>query len=70
MTNILLLIARRIGIALFILLLVSMVVFSLSSLLPGDAAQQLLGQSATPEALAALPSSYRLRRGASPTIAR
>jgi peptide/nickel transport system permease protein len=60
MTNILLLIARRTGTALFILLLVSMVVFSLSSLLPGDAAQQLLGQSATPEALAALRENLGL----------
>ena len=54
MKTVLLLILRRIGTLLFTLLLVSMVVFSLSSLLPGDAAQQLLGQSATPEAVAAL----------------
>lgn len=54
MKTVLLLILRRIGTLLLTLLLVSMVVFSLSSLLPGDAAQQLLGQSATPEAVAAL----------------
>lgn len=54
MKSVLWLVARRIGTVLFTLLLVSMVVFSLSSLLPGDAAQQLLGQSATPEAVAAL----------------
>ena len=54
MKTVLLLILRRIGTLLFTLLLVSMGVFSLSSLLPGDAAQQLLGQSATPEAVAAL----------------
>jgi peptide/nickel transport system permease protein len=60
MMHIMQLIARRAGTALFILLLVSAVVFSLSSLLPGDAAQQLLGQSATPEALAALRESLGL----------
>ena len=54
MKSVLFLILRRIGTVLLTLFLVSMVVFSLSSLLPGDAAQQLLGQSATPEAVAAL----------------
>ena len=48
------LIAARVASALFTLLLVSLVVFVISGLLPGDAAQELLGQSATPEALAAL----------------
>jgi len=48
------LIARRLGVAAVTLLLVSMVVFTISSLLPGDAAQETLGQSATPEAVAAL----------------
>lgn len=60
MMTMLLLIARRVGASVFILLLVSAVVFSLSSLLPGDAAQQLLGQSATPEALAALREALGL----------
>ena len=32
----------------------SVVVFTITSLLPGDAAQETLGQSATPEAMAAL----------------
>lgn len=54
MKSVLFLILRRIGTVVLTLFLVSMVVFSLSSLLPGDAAQQLLGQSATPEAVAAL----------------
>lgn len=48
------LIAKRLGSALLTLLLVSMVVFTISSLLPGDAAQETLGQSATPEQIAAL----------------
>ena len=50
----LVLISKRILVALFTLLLVSLVVFSITSLLPGDAAQELLGQSATEEAVAAL----------------
>ena len=48
------LIAGRIVSALLTLLLVSLIVFIISGLLPGDAAQEMLGQSATPEALAAL----------------
>jgi len=54
MSTTLILIARRLGIALLTLLLVSAVVFTISSLLPGDAAEETLGQSATPEAVAAL----------------
>lgn len=54
------LIARRIGAAALTLLLVSIVVFSISSLLPGDAAQEALGQSATPEAVAALRAQLGL----------
>lgn len=48
------LIAGRIGSALLTLLLVSLVVFVISGMLPGDAAQEMLGQSATPEQVAAL----------------
>ncbi|MBB6255147.1 ABC transporter permease [Nitrospirillum iridis] len=48
------LILRRLGSALLTLLLVSLVVFTISALLPGDAAEETLGQSATPEAVAAL----------------
>ncbi|EPC03439.1 ABC transporter permease [Litchfieldella anticariensis FP35 = DSM 16096] len=36
------------------LLIVSLVIFAITSLLPGDAAQQILGQFATPEQVAAL----------------
>lgn len=54
------LIARRIGIAALTLLLVSAVVFSITSVLPGDAAQAALGQSATPEAIAALRAQMGL----------
>lgn len=48
------LVARRIVMALITLLLVSAVIFTVSGLLPGDAAQEVLGQSATPEQVAAL----------------
>ena len=60
MSTTLALIARRIGAAALTLLLVSIVVFSISSLLPGDAAQEALGQSATPEAVAALRAQLGL----------
>jgi len=47
-------VARRVGSAALTLLLVSMVIFAIAGLLPGDAAQEALGQSATPEQVAAL----------------
>ncbi len=61
------LIARRIGSALVTLLLVSAVVFTISGLLPGDAAQETLGQSATAEQVAALRHEMGLDR---PALAR
>ena len=48
------------GAALLTLLLVSAVVFSIANLLPGDAAQEMLGQSATPEAVAVLREAMGL----------
>lgn len=54
------LILLRIGYALLTLFLVSIVVFVISGLLPGDAAQEMLGQSATPAAVAALRHQYGL----------
>lgn len=56
----LLLITKRLGAAALTLLLVSIVVFSITSLLPGDAAEESLGQSATPEAIAALRAELGL----------
>ncbi|HJP69663.1 MAG TPA: ABC transporter permease [Sphingomicrobium sp.] len=50
----------RIGYAFLTLFLVSVVVFVISGLLPGDAAQEMLGQSATPAAVAALRHEYGL----------
>lgn len=53
-------IIKRLGTAVITLLLVSAVVFSISNLLPGDAAQEMLGQSVTPEAVAELREAYGL----------
>lgn len=52
--RILLLILRRIGSGILTLVIVSALVFIITSMLPGDAAQQLLGQAATPATVAAL----------------
>lgn len=54
------LIGKRLTSGLLTLLLVSLVVFFLASLLPGDAAQEMLGQAATPEAVAALRAKFGL----------
>src|SRR5450830_91670 len=53
-SNTLWLIGRRLGAGVVTLLIVSMVVFAITAVLPGDAAQQSLGQFATPEQVAAL----------------
>lgn len=53
-SNTLWLIGRRLGAGVVTLLIVSMVVFAITAVLPGDAAQQALGQFATPEQVAAL----------------
>ena len=54
------LVANRIGVGALTLLLVSAIIFTITSLLPGDAAQEALGQSATPETVAALRAQYGL----------
>lgn len=54
------LIAHRVGVGAFTLLIVSAVIFTITNLLPGDAAQEALGQSATPETVAALRAQYGL----------
>jgi peptide/nickel transport system permease protein len=60
MNTTLTLIIKRIGAAALTLLLVSIVVFSITALLPGDAAEEALGQGATPEMVAALRSQLGL----------
>ncbi len=54
------LIARRLVVMLTTLLIVSFIVFSATSLLPGDTATILLGQAATPEAVAGLRTAMHL----------
>ena len=49
-----LLIGRRVGAALITLVCVSLAVFAIAQLMEGDVAEAILGQSATPEALAGL----------------
>lgn len=46
-------VAVRLGLGLFTLILISLLIFLAVGLLPGDIAQQVLGQSATPETVAA-----------------
>jgi len=58
------LIARRIGGALITLFLVSLAVFSISLMMGGDAAEAILGQSATPEALAGLRAAMHFEQPA------
>lgn len=56
------LIIRRAGAGMLTLLIVSAVVFFITSLLPGDAAQMILGQNATPETVAALRQQLGLEQ--------
>lgn len=60
MKRLLTLILQRIGSALLTLLLVSLVIFTLTALLPGDAAEEALGQGATAETVAALRAQLGL----------
>lgn len=54
------LILARLGIAVITLIIVSFVVFAATEMLPGDVAQILLGQAATPEAVAGLREAMGL----------
>jgi peptide/nickel transport system permease protein len=54
------LLLQRIGMAAITLVVVSVVVFFATEMLPGDVAQILLGQAATPEALAGLRAAMGL----------
>ncbi len=56
------LLVRRLAIAVLTLVLASIIVFAITSLLPGDAAQQAMGQGATPETVAALRKELGLDR--------
>lgn len=58
--QILTLILGRIGVAMVTLLIVSFIVFAATEMLPGDVVQILLGQAATPEAVAGLRLAMNL----------
>jgi len=61
MTSLLL---KRIGIGILLIWLVSLLIFVLTQILPGDAAEMRLGQDATPETVAALRRELGLDRPA------
>lgn len=63
-TIILRLIAERLGVMLVTLVIVSFTVFAATQLLPGDVAEILLGQAATPEAVAGLREAMGLNEPA------
>ena len=54
------LLLQRIGLGLLTLVIVSLIIYSAVELLPGDMAEAILGQGATPETLAAFRSEYGL----------
>lgn len=64
MSPIVKLLAQRIALSLLLLLLISAVIFAGTIILPGDVAQSILGQSATPEALANLRAELGLNEPA------
>lgn len=64
MSPIIKLLAQRIALSLLLLLLISAVIFAGTIILPGDVAQSILGQSATPEALANLRAELGLNEPA------
>ncbi len=62
MGNVLTIIAQRLMLGLLTLLIVSVVIFAAVNALPGDFAQTVLGQGATPEAVAAIRQDLGLDR--------
>lgn len=62
-STVLKLVASRIASGIGSLLAVSVVVFAITAVLPGDAAEEKLGQEATPEAVAELRKQMGLDRG-------
>lgn len=57
-------IVRRLGLGLLTLLVVSAIIFATTEILPGDVATAILGQSATPEAVANIRADLGLDRPA------
>jgi peptide/nickel transport system permease protein len=64
MGDLLQLVLKRLGYGLLTLLVVSILIFFAVEMLPGDVAQQILGQGATPETVAALREQLGLDRPA------
>lgn len=64
MGNVLKIIAQRLALGIVTLLVVSVVIFVAVSLLPGNFAELILGQGATPEAVAAIEKELGLDRSA------
>ena len=62
------LVATRLALGIVSLLLVSLAIFAITSLLPGDAAEELLGQYATRETVAGLRASLGLDLPARPSV--
>ena len=58
------LVAQRIALGLVLLLAVSVLIFAATQILPGDVAQAILGQAATPETLANLREELGLNKPA------
>jgi len=58
------LVAKRLGLGAVTLLVVSIIIFGAVELLPGDLAQQILGQAATPETVKAMREELGLDRAA------
>ncbi len=63
MGSILALIAKRLGLGLVTLFAVSIIIFAAIEALPGNFAQEILGQGATPEAIAAIERDLGLDKG-------
>ncbi|MGR3494536.1 ABC transporter permease [Citreimonas sp.] len=66
MSAVLKIIAQRLALGVLTLIVVSMVIFAAVSMLPGDFAQAILGQGATPEAVAAIRRDLGLDQPALP----
>ena len=62
MGDIVSLVAKRLGLGLLTLFVVSILIFFAVELLPGDIAEAVLGQSATPETVAALREQMGLNQ--------
>ena len=62
MLSILLIILKRLGLGLVTLLMVSVLIFAAVNLLPGDFAEAILGQGATPEAVEAIRQDLGLNK--------